>query len=156
SGAGLAAAALYAVFPPAIVYGSIANLDPFLAPLLVALLVLVLRPGATRRRWLLAGVVTGLLISAKQPGLVALGLVPLLAWREVGGLVVWALAAGVVVVALISPTAYLEGLRQPSDPYVQLRFQPVDFLAGNLAALAQPSTWYWLSFSYHGRPLAFP
>jgi hypothetical protein len=154
--AGLAAAALYAVFPPAIVYGSLANLDPFLAPLLVALLVVVLRASDRHGRWIAAGVLTGLLACAKQPGLLAFGLVPLLGWRHPRGLVIWAVTAAVVVVSLVSPTAYLQGLRQPSDPYLQLRFEPLAFVAGNLVALSQPATWYWFSFNYHGRPLAYP
>jgi hypothetical protein len=156
AGAGLAAAALYAVFPPAIVYGSLFNLDPFLAPLLVALLIVVLRAGDGRGRWILAGVLTGLLACAKQPGLIAFGLVPVLAWRHPRGLVIWGLVAIGDVFALVSPATYLRGLTNPSDPYLQLRFQPLTFVAGNLAALAQPSTWYWFSFDYHGRPLAYP
>ena len=156
AGAGLAAAALYAVFPPAIVYGSLANLDPFLAPLMVALIVVVLRASDRNGRWIAAGVLTGLLASAKQPGLLAFGLVPLLGWRHPRGLVIWGVTAAVVVVLLVSPAAYLQGLRQPSDPYLQLRFEPLTFIAGNLVALGQPSTWYWFSFDYHGRPLAYP
>ena len=156
AGAGLTAAALYAVFPPAIVYGSLANLDPFLAPMLVALLIVVLRAGDGHGRWILAGVLTGLLACAKQPGLIAFGLVPVLGWRHPRGLVIWGVVAIGVGFALVSPATYLQGLTHPSDPYLQLRFQPVTFVAGNLAALAQPSTWYWFSFDYHGRPLAYP
>jgi hypothetical protein len=68
----------------------------------------------------------------------------------------WAIVAIGVVLALVSPATYIQGLTHPSDPYLQLRFQPLTFVAGNLAALAQPSTWYWFSFDYHGRPLAYP
>jgi hypothetical protein len=56
----------------------------------------------------------------------------------------WAIVAIGVVLALVSPATYLQGLTHPSDPYLQLRFQPLTFVAGNLAALAQPSTWYYV------------
>lgn len=154
AGSGVVAAALYTVFPAAVVYGSLANLDPFLAPLLVALLVVVLRARDDPRSWVLAGLVTGLLACAKQSGLLALALVPLLAWRHPWRPAIWLAVATGVVVALVSPGAYLHGLIQPSDPYLQLRFKPLAFVTGNLEALSRPSTWYWLSFSYHGRPLA--
>ncbi len=174
--AGLLAAGLYAVFPPAIIYGSISNLDPFLAPLLVLLLVLVLPPAGSMTRWALAGAVSGLLLSAKHTGLLALIVVPILGWRHRGWrhggwreggwreggwrdarrAAAWGMATLLVVVALVDPLAYLGGMLGPHDPYVQpqLRLRPLTFAAGNLSYLAQPSSWYWLSYSYHGRPLA--
>jgi len=152
--AGMVSAALYAVFPPAIVYGSIANLDPFLAPLLILLLRIVLQASDHVGSWLLAGAVTGLLTCAKQPGLLALGLVPALAWRRGRRLALWAIATVGVSIALVSPTAYVHGLWTPSDPYLQLRFEPLAFATANVVVLSHPATWYWLSFSYHGRPLA--
>src|SRR5205085_6966114 len=70
--AGLGAAALYAVYPPAVAYGSLAYLDPALAPLLVLLLVRLLATARTGAGWVGLGIVTGLLISTKQVGLIAL------------------------------------------------------------------------------------
>jgi hypothetical protein len=157
-GAGVLAAALYAVFPPAVTYGSIANLDPFLAPLFVLLLVLALRPTDTPRRWLGLGVVTGLIVSAKQTGLVALVVVPLAAIvlgpRSLRGLLLWLVATLAVVAVFTDPLAYAWRLAHPETAVDTLTFAPVARLVANVRAVARPSAYYWLSFSRHGRPLA--
>ncbi len=153
--AGIMAAGLYAVFPPAVVYGSLANLDPFLAPLFLASIALVLSPGGGAGRWVVAGVVSGLLLCAKQTGLIVLGVVPLLGWRQGWRrLAAWATTAALVIVLVVNPVEYVAGLRTPSDPYLALRFRPIETVAGNLGYLSQPSLWYCLSYSYHGRPPA--
>lgn len=155
---GLVAAGLYAVFPPAAVYGSIANLDPLLAPLLVLLLLAVLHPGPGAAVWVRAGVVTGLLASVKQTGLVALLLVPMASALRPGprlrGLALWAATAAVVIAVFTNPIAYLDGVRAVSGRHLRAEGGPLTNLAGNLRFLAQIDAYYWLGFSTHGQPLA--
>src|SRR5207245_8381774 len=63
------AAGLLATYPPAVVYGSTANLDPLLPPLFVLLLLAVLGPPRAGT-WLPAGILTGLCVGAQHTGLV--------------------------------------------------------------------------------------
>jgi hypothetical protein len=151
--AGLLAAGLYALFPPAATYGSLAYLDAFLAPLFLLVLVCLVD-----RRWLAAGVASGLLLATKQSGIVALAFVPLV-WalrppRRPAALVRWGLATVVVTSLLVSPAAYVDSIRNPTRPVGVVQTAPLATLAGNLAAVARPSAYYWLSFSQHGQPLA--
>lgn len=158
AGAGVLAAALYAVFPPAVTYGSIANLDPFLAPLLVLLLTMLARGADTSGRWLALGAVTGLLASAKQTGLVALVVVPatalVLGPRSLRGLALWAVATVAVVALFTDPVAYAWRLFHPETASATVEVKPLARLAANLGYVAQPSAYYWLSFARHGQPLA--
>lgn len=155
---GLLSAALYALYPPAVSYGSLDYLDPPLAPLLVLLLLGILNVSRTGTGWLSLGAVTGLFLGTKQVGMIALVLVPvaigLLGPRSVRGLASWAVATLVTVTLFTDPVAYFEGLLHPSRPIGQLRLDPVTYVAGNVAFMAQPSAYYWLSFSRHGEPLA--
>ena len=151
------AAGLLATYPPAVVYGSTANLDPLLALLFVLLLLDVLGPPRAGT-WLRAGILTGLCVGAKQTGLVALAWVPFV-WllrppRRPGALLVWALPALAVAVLIADPVAYVDALRHPTNPYVQLTFHPVTNVRANLSMLADPAIYYSLSFSRHGEPLA--
>jgi hypothetical protein len=155
--AGLLAAALLAFYPPAIVYGSTANLDPLLA-LFLALLVLDLLRPPRHATWLLAGILTGLCVGEKQTGLVALAWVPLV-WllasaRRPGALLAWALPTVALAILIADPLAYLDALRHPTHPFVELTFDPVHKVVGNVAWLAEPSSYYSLSFSRHAEPLA--
>jgi len=152
------AAGLYAVFPPAIVYGSLAYLDPLVALTVLMVLCVVVRADDTARSWTMVGVLTGLAISAKQTGLLAVLAVPVTAvvqrgWRS-RQLAGWALVTFVVVSVFCDPAAYLHELVHPADPYADIRLNPVATLASNLRLLAEPSGWYWLSFARHGQPLA--
>jgi hypothetical protein len=149
----LLAAGLYAVFPPAATYGSLAYPDAFMAPLL--LLVLIAVAGG---RWLAAGLATGLLLATKQSGAVALVLVPVL-WavspgRRTTDVVRWALATLLVASTLVNPAAWIDSIRHPSRPVGVVQTDPLRTLAGNVDAVARPSTYYWLSFAHHGRPPA--
>ncbi len=158
SAVGLVAAFLYAVYPPAVAYGSLAYADPFLAPLFLASLVLLLRSPSTPRNAILAGVATGLLIATKQTGLVALGVLPVLVMAlapdRIRMLLLWGLATSAVLVLLVNPAAYLDCVLHPLDPYARLRPNPLRTLADNLWFLTRPYDWYWLGYSKHGRPLA--
>jgi hypothetical protein len=156
---GLLAAGLYAVFPPAVTYGSLNYLDPALAPLLVLLVIVLLdRRASGTAHWLRAGIVTGLLIGVKQVGLIALVLVPLAAVlgppRRLRGLAIWAGTSLAVVIVFSNPFAYADVLLHPSRPIGQLHLRPLAFVAGNVAFWAHPSGYYWLSFARHGEPLA--
>jgi hypothetical protein len=157
-GAGLVAAAAYAVFPPAVTYGSLAYLDVFLAPLFVLLATLLARPTDTARRWLGLGIVTGLLASAKQTGLIALGLVPaavlVLGPRSLRGLALWAVTSVAVVALFTDPVGYLAPLRHPETPAAAIEVHPIARLVANLAYVTDPAGYYWLSFSRHAEPLA--
>jgi hypothetical protein len=156
-GVGLGAALLYALYPPAIAYGSIGNIDPWLAPLLVASLWLVL--GADRIvRVVVAGAVAGLLLSEKQTGLVILAVAPIagLAFGRlrVRDLPIWALALGAVVALLTSPAVYADNVLHPTTTMGQVHWTPFTTLAANVRYLIDPGTYYWLSFTRHGEPLS--
>jgi hypothetical protein len=157
AGAGLLAAGLLATYPPAVVYGSTANIDPLLT-LLFSLLVVCLLDASRRWTWVRAGLLTGLCVGAKQTGLVTLAWVPLVWWmtgpRDGRSLLVWGVLTVGVAVVLADPVAYLTALRHPTDPFVQLTFDPLAHIRDNVARLAQPSAYYSLSFSRHGEPLA--
>lgn len=154
--AGLVAAGFYAVFPPAVAYGSIANLDPPLAPLALGLLICLFRGKGPR--WYLAGVITGLMIATKQTGLAAILFFPPLALisrrATVSGFLRWGLALSLVVAVLVSPFAYARGLFAPIDPYATVRADVVTSLWRNLEMLSSPDAYYWLSYARHGGPLA--
>jgi hypothetical protein len=158
AGAGLLAAALYAVLPPIVVYDSIGNPEPLLELLVVVLVWLCVRPSHGLGRWVAAGVVTGLALNVELPGLIALILVPVylrrLPERRLAAFAAWAAATVVVFVLFTSPAAYLEGLLRPGLPYRELRPNVVKTLARNVAMLADPSSYYWLSVARHSRPLA--
>src|SRR5262249_7464230 len=145
---GLVAAGLYAAFPPAIAYGSIANLDPLLAPLIVSLLAGVLSPPPRRRGWVRAGIITGVLAGAKPTGLIALVLVPLLSAlrppSRFRGLVVWAVATAVTITLFTNPVAYLNGLRATSERSVETETRPLANLVANVRYATRPDGYYWL------------
>ena len=155
SGAGLLAAALYALYPPAITYGSLAYLDPLLAFFVCAALTLaVTRPVS----WFAVGMLVGAAISTKQSGLVALALVPLAGMAcstlTLRGAFTFALACTLVFLCFNNPQTYLAGLLDPIDPYGQLRPSPLDSFKRNMSFLASPDSYYWLSYTKHGRPYA--
>jgi hypothetical protein len=157
-GAALAAASLYAVFPPAVVYGSLAYLDPLVALTVLAVLCAVVRAGDRARSWTTVGILTGLAVSAKQTGLIAVLAVPVIAvaqrgWRgrQLAG---WAVVTLVVACVFCDPVAYIHELLQPSDPFAEIRLNPFNTFVSNVALLSEPSGWYWLSFARHGQPLA--
>jgi hypothetical protein len=152
--AALAAAALYAVFPLAVSSGSIASFDPLLAPLMV-LLVRVL--AGAEIRFLAAGVLSGLLISTKETGLVVLAAVPLAATRSprrARGLAVWALATFAVVALFLDPAAYARRLLAPREPGAAVRLEPLAQLLGNVRMLASPLEHFWIGWAKHGYPRA--
>ena len=156
---GVVSAALYALYPPAVTYGSLAYLDPFLAPLFVAVLVVLVKGNpASRRTWIVAGALTGLLVTTKQTGLLALLVVPLVAacrgMLRARGTLTWLLAAGAVVFLLTNPIGYVEALFDPLDPYARLRTSALDTFVSNATFLARAYDYYWLSYARHGRPLA--
>jgi predicted membrane-bound dolichyl-phosphate-mannose-protein mannosyltransferase len=116
--------ALYAVYPPAVVYGSLAYLDPLLAPLFAALLVVLARKPDERRSWIVAGVLSGLCVATKQTGMVALLIAPLVLLRTrnpARAIAEWTAVTLVVVCAFVNPVAYATGLLHPLDPYARLR-----------------------------------
>jgi hypothetical protein len=163
--AGVVAAFLYAVFPPAVVYGSIANFDPFLAPLATLAIALALRPGS-RARVAGSAIATGLAIAAKQTALALLAVVPVLVavargggWRTAAldrarDVLLWAALAGLTVAAFASPPAYLDSLIAPRNVYAQPSGTPWTSLRTNLGLVARPRAYYRLSFSRHGEPLS--
>ena len=59
-----------------------------------------------------------------------------------------------LAVVIADPIAYLDALRHPTHPFVQLTFDPVRKVVGNVTWLAEPSSYYSLSFSRHAEPLA--
>lgn len=155
---GLLAAALYASYPPAITYGTIGNIDPPLAPLMLLVLSLLLTGNGGFRHASLLGLATGLLINVKQTGLVALVCVPvaglLLGRLRVRDLLTWAAVTAVVTTALTDPMSYIDSLVRPTHAMGTLQLTPFATVLGNLDWLAHPSRWYWLSFSFHGKPLS--
>jgi hypothetical protein len=159
AGAGLLAAALYAVLPPIVVYDSIANAEPLLSLLVVVLVWLCVRGGRGLGRWVAAGVVTGLALGTELPGLIALVLVPVNLLRLPAGrlaaFAAWGVATIVVFGLFTSPAAYVEGLLQPGAPFRELQPNVPQTLVGNVALLADPSSYYWLSVARHSRPLAW-
>ena len=157
-GAGVLAASAYAVFPPAVVYGSIANLDAFLAPLFTLALVLLLAEPGTCRRPGLLGVVTGLAIVQKQTGSLAAVVVPvaglMLGRVRLRGVVSWTLGVALTVLTITDPIAYADSVLRPAHVMGEVQLHPLTTIAGNLGYLLRPADYYWLSFSWHGQPLA--
>ncbi|MEW6270084.1 MAG: glycosyltransferase 87 family protein [Thermodesulfobacteriota bacterium] len=154
---GLLAALLYAVFPPAVTYGSIGNFDPFLAPLAVLLAITLLDPRPGLGPWVRAGIVTGLLAAAKQTGLLAMVLVPIARSGQRGwsrGMLAWGVTSLVVLACFTSPTAYLDGLLHPSHEVGRVRVYGASKIAHQLSLLYDPASYFYLSFSWHGAPLA--
>ena len=161
--AGLLAAALYAVFPLAVSSSSIAYFDPLLAPLMVLLVRALARLSSIEaverlRSWIATGVLSGLLISTKETGLVVLASVPIAALAmphpRIRGLAAWALATAALVVVFTSPSAYLERLAEPPDPAARMQVAPLAQLVGNLRMLATPLDHFWIGWTKHGSPRA--
>jgi hypothetical protein len=156
-GAGLLAAALYAIFPPAATYAGIALLEPMSAPLVVLALALLLRRRERLAPALGAGVATGLLLNteiwsvALLPVLVAV----LLSERShrLRDLVAW-LAGGIVAFLVVtSPAAWLASAT--ADPFRTLSWDLPRTLRENLAWVVDTQRWYFLGFAKHGFPMAW-
>lgn len=157
--AALGAAALYAVFPPAVVYGSLANQDAFLAPLLLLTLLSVLGAGSGLGAWTGAGLWTGLAIAGKASGVVLIPVVAIvvLARRPTGwprGLLVWGFVATAVVCVFVDPAGYARLFLDPSIKMASVTLAPWTRLVGNLSFLSDVSGYYLLSFWQHGEPWA--
>lgn len=156
--AGLLAAWLYAVFPAAAAYGSLAYLDPLLPPLFVGLLIVLARAKRELPLWLLAGVLSALLVSTKPTGLLALLIVPAIGrlWCRAGlrELAVWAASFAMVTVALGDPIDYVRGILDPVDPSAEIPLNPLETLRAHFVYLIDFGRHYWLGFAQHGRPLA--
>ncbi len=155
---GLAAAALYAVFPLAVTYGSLAYLDAFLAPLVVLLAIASIRHDGRFWGWVRLGVLTGLVLAVKETGLIllplVLGVVAVRRRISVGGLVAWSLVTLGVVALFTNPVAYVSGILHPLDPFYAPRFEPFTSLVKTLRFASDPLGYYWLGFRRHGQPLA--
>lgn len=156
--AGLLASWLYAVFPAAATYGSLAYLDPLLPPLFVGLLIVLAHAKRELPLWLLAGALSALLISTKPTGLLALLIVPLIGrlWCHAGlrEFAVWAASLGLVAVALGDPIDYVRGIFDPVDPSAEIPRNPLETLRTHFVYLIDFSRHYWLGFAQHGKPLA--
>jgi hypothetical protein len=157
--AAIAAAALYAVYPPAVVYGSLVNQDVFLAPLLLLTLLAVLRAGAAPRSWIAAGLWTGLAIASKASGILLLPVVTAIAvarrpegWLR--GLVVFGAVAAAVASVFVDPFAFAHLFLDPSIKMASVAFDPWTRLVGNLSFMADVPGYYLLSFWQHGEPWA--
>lgn len=155
---GIVAALLYAVYPPAVTYGSLAYLDPFLAPLFLAALIPIVRGTITRAGWICSGIATGLLLATKQTGLVALVALPAIALarapQSYRGLFAWVASTLAVLAVFANPAAYVDCVLHPLDPYARIRTNPFQTLTSNLYFLSRPYEYYWLSYSKHAQPLA--
>lgn len=154
AGAGLLAAALYAVYPLAVSSGSIATFDPLLAPLMVLLVRVLAGPGIG---FAAAGVLSGLMIATKETALVVLATVPLAAIgepRRGRGVVTWALVTFAVSALFVDPAAYAHRLLAPPEATATVRFAPLAQLAGNVRMLASPLEHFWIGWAKHGYPRA--
>lgn len=150
---GVGAAFLYAVFPPAVVFGSLANQEVLAVPLVVLALVLAAAPGAGFGRALAAGVATGLACAADRAGVAALAMTPIAlaagAARPAVALPAWAVAAVASLVALVEPVGWLVAMLTTTTWR-----EPLAALRENAGWLVQSVRWYWTGFERHPTPLA--
>jgi hypothetical protein len=158
TGAGLFAAFLYAFLPMAVTYGSIANLDPVMAPLVVLLVWLLAPPEAGRWRWIALGGVTAALIATKETALVALAVVPIAAWLRCkdafAGLAIWGAVTLLGSALLLDLPGYAGRVLSPGIPGSSIELEPFERLVGNVRLFLDASSHGWLGFGRHGRPLA--
>lgn len=151
------AAALYAVLPLIVTFGSLAYPDPVLA-LGVALLV-VFSAGASRRHACAAGATAGLMAAAKATGLFlpayAAALL-LIRSRKVANAVLALVVSAVVAGTVVNPLRYGQELVAPLDPATAVRPDIVRNVRENVLYLTDYPRYYWLGFGQHGRPLALP
>lgn len=156
-GAALGAATLYAVYPPAVTFGSLAYPEAPLALGIVLLLVLTSVP--TVRRALAAGAVAGLMVATKATGLLAPAYAASLLlrqarhWRRA---VLALVASAVVAAALVNPLRYAQEVIDPLDPATAVRSNIVSNMRSTAIYATAFSHYYWLGFGQHGRPLALP
>lgn len=155
-GAGLLAAALYAIFPPAATYAGIALLEPMSAPLVVLALALVLRRRDRVGPVLGAGIATGLLLNTEiwsisaLPAIVALLLMN--GTHRLRDLALWLAGGAAAFVVVTSPAAWIASAT--SDPFRMLSWDLVSTLRFNLEYVADTQRWYFLGFAKHGFPMA--
>ncbi|MCW5889703.1 MAG: hypothetical protein KIT14_04050 [bacterium] len=154
--AGLVAAALYAIFPPAATYAGLALLEPMAAPLVVLAMALLLRRRDRVGPAVGAGVATGLLVNTETWNvalLPAIGAVLLLERpRRVRDAGAWLVGAAATFLAVTTPTAWTAAAT--SDAFRVLRWDVAATLRHNLGFLADTQGYYFLGFAKHGFPPA--
>jgi hypothetical protein len=155
--AGVMGAWLYSLHPPSIAYAGIANQDVLLAPLLLLAAIGTLR--ATRPLgWAGVGVATGMLVAAKQSGLIALVLIPLWALlrrprsRIAIMLAVWLVATIVTVSLFVNPMAYADSILNPTFRMGSVGSAPWSRVWSNLGYLFGVEHYWGLGFELHGGP----
>lgn len=155
--AGAVGAWLYALHPASVAYAGIANQDPILAPLLLLTAIGSLR--AVRvRSWVCVGVATGLLVAAKQTGLVVLLLVPLWVLQRarlptvVRMLPIWGTAALATASLFVNPLAYFDAVLHPAFRMGAVGATPWSRAWSNLGYLIDIGHYWGIGFDLHGGP----
>lgn len=154
--AGLVAAALYAIFPPAATYAGLALLEPMGAPLLVLAMALLVRRRDRLGPVVGAGVATGLLVNAEiwnvavLPAIVAVLLME--GRHRARDAAAWLASGAVAFLAVTTPAGWMAAVG--SDLFRVFRWDVPSTLRQNLGFVADVQTYYFLGFAKHGFPPA--